>query len=238
MQSFLPELNRFITFLTNRPSVAELGHRFTQDFMASLTPTGIGIYQVSMGAKLSTVFDQQISPAALNLNSLAISDLEGLYKVSNIFKDLNQSSPLISADNCHLLLQITNGNICVGLVQISFATALSDDQVEMVTSYAGLISFYCYPKLAAISQPNSLSELPINPLTPRQRQVLAGFIEGKTNHEMAVDLGFSISTIRHETMAIFKTLGASDRKGGRPWAFYCPKSQLHFLGLGPCPLDP
>ena len=212
MQSFLPELNRFITFLTNRPSVAELGHRFTQDFIASLTPTGIGIYQVSMGAKLSTVFDQQISPAALNLNSLTISDLEGLYKVSNIFKDLNQSSPLISADKCHLLLQITNGNICVGLVQISFATALSDDQVEMITSYAGLISFYCYPKLAAISQPNSLSELPINPLTPRQRQVLAGFIEGKTNHEMAVDLGFSISTIRHETMAIFKTLGASDRK--------------------------
>ena len=212
MQSFLPELNRFITFLTNRPSISELGHRFTQDFIESLKPTGIGIYQVSMGAKLSTVFDQQITFAPLNLNSITISDLESLYNVSGIFKELNHSSPLISSDKCHLLLQITNGNICVGLVQLSFATGLSDDQIQMISSYGGLISFYCYPKLASISVPNSLSELPINPLTPRQRQVLAGFIEGKTNHEMAVDLGFSISTIRHETMAIFKTLGASDRK--------------------------
>jgi hypothetical protein len=30
--------------------------------------------------------------------------------------------------------------------------------------------------------------------------------------ELSLELGFSISTIRHETMAIFKTLGASDRK--------------------------
>jgi hypothetical protein len=65
MQSIHPELNRFITFLINRPSIAELGHRFTQDFMASLNPIGIGIYQASMGEKLSTVFDQQISPATL-----------------------------------------------------------------------------------------------------------------------------------------------------------------------------
>jgi DNA-binding NarL/FixJ family response regulator len=37
-------------------------------------------------------------------------------------------------------------------------------------------------------------------------------IDGKTNHELSVLLGFSVSTIRHETMAIFKTLGVSDRK--------------------------
>ena len=37
-------------------------------------------------------------------------------------------------------------------------------------------------------------------------------VEGKTNHELATDLGFSVSTIRHETMAIFKALGVSDRK--------------------------
>jgi DNA-binding NarL/FixJ family response regulator len=37
-------------------------------------------------------------------------------------------------------------------------------------------------------------------------------VEGKTNHELATDLGFSVSTIRHETMAIFRALGVSDRK--------------------------
>jgi DNA-binding NarL/FixJ family response regulator len=37
-------------------------------------------------------------------------------------------------------------------------------------------------------------------------------VDGKTNHELSLDLGFSVSTIRHETMAIYKELGVSDRK--------------------------
>jgi DNA-binding NarL/FixJ family response regulator len=49
-------------------------------------------------------------------------------------------------------------------------------------------------------------------LNARQLLILAGMVDGKTNHELSVALGFSVSTIRHETMAIFKTLGVSDRK--------------------------
>jgi len=48
--------------------------------------------------------------------------------------------------------------------------------------------------------------------TPRQLSILAGMIEGKTNHELASELGFSVSTIRHETMRIYQTLAVSDRR--------------------------
>jgi DNA-binding NarL/FixJ family response regulator len=37
-------------------------------------------------------------------------------------------------------------------------------------------------------------------------------VEGKTNHELANELGFSVSTIRHETMRIYQSLAVSDRK--------------------------
>jgi DNA-binding NarL/FixJ family response regulator len=37
-------------------------------------------------------------------------------------------------------------------------------------------------------------------------------VEGKTNHEIATELGFSVSTIRHETMWIYQALAVSDRK--------------------------
>ena len=37
-------------------------------------------------------------------------------------------------------------------------------------------------------------------------------VEGKTNHELASELGFSVSTVRHETMRIYQTLGVSDRR--------------------------
>jgi len=48
--------------------------------------------------------------------------------------------------------------------------------------------------------------------TPRQLSILGGMVEGKTNHELASELGFSVSTIRHETMRIYQTLGVSDRR--------------------------
>jgi DNA-binding NarL/FixJ family response regulator len=46
----------------------------------------------------------------------------------------------------------------------------------------------------------------------RQKQILDGMIEGKTNYQLASELGYSVSTIRHETMRIFRILGVSDRK--------------------------
>ena len=49
-------------------------------------------------------------------------------------------------------------------------------------------------------------------LTPRQLSILGGMVEGKTNHELATELGFSVSTIRHETMRIYQALAVSDRK--------------------------
>lgn len=49
-------------------------------------------------------------------------------------------------------------------------------------------------------------------LSARQLSILHGMVEGKTNHELANELGFSVSTIRHETMRIYHALSVSDRK--------------------------
>ena len=49
-------------------------------------------------------------------------------------------------------------------------------------------------------------------LTQRQLSIVRGMVEGKTNHELANELGFSVSTIRHETMRIYEILAVSDRK--------------------------
>ena len=46
----------------------------------------------------------------------------------------------------------------------------------------------------------------------RQTLILRGMVEGETNHELATELGFSVSTICHETMRIYQSLAVSDRK--------------------------
>ena len=42
--------------------------------------------------------------------------------------------------------------------------------------------------------------------------ILWGIVQSKTNHELATEMGFSVSTIRHETMRIYQALSVSDRK--------------------------
>lgn len=49
-------------------------------------------------------------------------------------------------------------------------------------------------------------------LTSRQRIILAELLHGKTNETIALELNFSTSLIRQETMEIYRKLGVSGRK--------------------------
>lgn len=60
----------------------------------------------------------------------------------------------------------------------------------------------------------------LNPETfsARQKQTLNGMVEGKTNSQLASELGYSVFTIRHETMRIFRIMGVDDRKSAAEFA--------------------
>ena len=59
---------------------------------------------------------------------------------------------------------------------------------------------------------NNIRDSSARQLSARQLSILRGMVEGKTNHELATEMGFSVSTIRHETMRIYQALGVSDRQ--------------------------
>jgi DNA-binding NarL/FixJ family response regulator len=42
----------------------------------------------------------------------------------------------------------------------------------------------------------------VDQVTQRQILILRGMVDGKTSHKLATEVGFSVSTIRHETMQI------------------------------------
>ena len=58
---------------------------------------------------------------------------------------------------------------------------------------------------------NHSRRIELSEFSPRQLQILRGMVEGKTNHQLATEMGFSVSTVRHETMRIFRMLGVSGR---------------------------
>jgi DNA-binding NarL/FixJ family response regulator len=91
---------------------------------------------------------------------------------------------------------------------------ITKQALEVVTLYSALSSLYfSHSKFFTLDSEKIDQNLANAPkMSDRQVQILRGMTNGKTNHELATDLGFSVSTIRHETMAIFKALGVSDRK--------------------------
>ncbi len=207
MLKILQEVTRFAAFLNARPNADELLIRLATDFFSHLDPRNLTLASLVTARKLEPIhnwgeakhLDYQTLETELDSNNLVASLM-------------NQGFIHNSKPDEKIVSPIHNGKVLAGALVCGCGKSPNDEDLEHAKTITALTSTYLYPKIVDNNHSNSLTDLKVNPLTPRQRQVLAGFVEGKTNHEMALELGFSISTIRHETMAIFKTLGASDRK--------------------------
>lgn len=110
-------------------------------------------------------------------------------------------------------------SMLIGFLTLRFPQAVENRErlTAEIEEFSMLISLYLalrfwdsinqngsHPKVAASrnGKPN---------LTERQRSVLAGIVMKKTNNAIASEMGYSVSTIRHETMRIFEILGVSNR---------------------------
>lgn len=210
MNDLVAEILRFANFLNHRPNLEELLSRLATDFLVHLKPSALAVASLGPTNKLKVL---QAVGEDQHKAEITLHDLASDFYTDNLVKSLIDHNILKHPKNGNsLIAPITNGKVASGVLLCECEKRPTDEEVEQTKALLLLTSSYLYPKVANEIDLNSLSKLDVNPLTPRQRQVLAGFIEGKTNHELAIELGFSISTIRHETMAIFKTLGASDRK--------------------------
>ena len=141
-----------------------------------------------------------------------LNQLESLFETKSVISKISTEKVIISPDQKKICAGITNGKSEVGIVASEVAKPIEAETLQAVQALMGLASFYLYSKIQLGLDQNTGSGLSLNPLSPRQKQIVQGIVDGKTNHELSLDLGFSVSTIRHETMAIFKALGASDRK--------------------------
>ena len=121
------------------------------------------------------------------------------------------------------VVQLRDRGVLQGNVVVEFAQPIADGKkahvLEAIEDYCVPIALYLSFQNRAIS--GNISGIQVisdsrdagsTQLTQRQILILRGMVEGKTNHELATDMGFSVSTIRHETMRIYQALAVSDRK--------------------------
>ncbi len=115
-----------------------------------------------------------------------------------------------------------NRGVTQGHLMVTFHKALSEDvknqAAERIRDLCIPLSLYLSflhqsaSGVGGSTFPTNSRDLATGQLSQRQILILRGMVEGKTNHELATELGFSVSTIRHETMRIYQALAVSDRK--------------------------
>ena len=121
------------------------------------------------------------------------------------------------------VVTLRDRGVMQGHVVIEFSQPVSDDKkphvLEAIEDYCVPIALYlsfqnrALPgNVSGINVINDSRDAGAGQLSARQLSILRGMVEGKTNHELATEMGFSVSTIRHETMRIYQALAVSDRK--------------------------
>jgi DNA-binding CsgD family transcriptional regulator len=123
--------------------------------------------------------------------------------------------------NDQVLIELRARGTIYGWLNIKFAKPLNEEHRHEVFKKAELyvLAISLFLSLTHPQEFSSEKDLgvekgipSVDSLTKRQLNILKGMTEGKTNHELATQLGYSVSTIRHETMRIYQALAVSDRR--------------------------
>lgn len=132
----------------------------------------------------------------------------------------HQPGPWTSKDD-QVLVELRARGTVYGWMNIKFSKVLNEDEQKLAHTDAQLFSLAISLYLS-LTHPQEFSSekdlasekgIPsVDSLTKRQMNILRGMVEGKTNHDLATQLGYSVSTIRHETMRIYQALAVSDRR--------------------------
>lgn len=218
MPSYLSDVVRFTTFLTLHPKPIDVLAALGRDFLHGYGVTSVQLFSL-LNNNLLELHSEIGSPNKFTTSQLSqrkLEELESLISTENICRDIALTGCLCDPKSQLTVTPFSMGTSLSGffLVEWPESKQISKEAMEAVTLYSALSSLYfTHSKFFALHHDNfDQGSIGAPTMSQRQIKILQGMVEGKTNHELATDLGFSVSTIRHETMAIFRALGVSDRK--------------------------
>jgi len=216
MERLLNNVSRFAALLTRTPTPHDLLNTLMRDFLSNQSVTAIEIQMLAPDGSL--LMNTSVGLEIDGDGTKDVTSLSSLISHSNIFADLEASGSIFDPTHCLTVTSVTLDSSIKGFYLFQHAPSFTPDEnsSDQVQIFSSLITIYLSSKLILIPLTKTLTSLAtaeqVSKLTARQLLILTGMVEGKTNHELSIDLGFSVSTIRHETMAIYKELGVSDRK--------------------------
>jgi DNA-binding CsgD family transcriptional regulator len=205
-------IDRLLNLLIQRPSANELLKNLETDLLSSFQITNAIIFSLDSHNSATEIYSNNPYPETADY-----ADFKSVLNKFSVGANLSTLTGSVigkSVNNDFIVVPISNGKILKGYILLEMDTVpLTAQDLHLIEVIGKVCAVYLKVELPELKHPQVIKELSSKvQFSARQLQILQGFVEGKTNHELAEDLGFSVSTIRHETMEIYRSLGASDRK--------------------------
>jgi DNA-binding CsgD family transcriptional regulator len=216
----MPLVRKLITWLTYHPTADEIARALATDYFAEFSVQGVRFSRLQSDDSIVILGEYGFEDSAIWANRV-IPSSEWRARDTEPSRVLKGESQERWCNNSTVYIEtLRDRGVTQGHLMVTFHKTISEVDKDRV---AERIRDLCIPLalyLSFLHQPSSGisgSNFPTESrdagqLSQRQILILRGMVEGKTNHELATELGFSVSTIRHETMRMYQALAVSDRK--------------------------
>jgi DNA-binding CsgD family transcriptional regulator len=218
----MPLVRKLISWLTYHPAPEEIARAFVTDYLAEFSAKGVRFSRLQNDGSMIILGDFGFEDSSLWTNRVIPStewrsrDTEParILKGQSLEKWCNDSTVYVET--------LRDRGVTQGHLMVTFQKALSEadknqaaERIRDLCIPLALYLSFLHHSASGVSGstfPTDSRDTAAGHLSQRQILILRGMVDGKTNHDLAVELGFSVSTIRHETMRIYQALGVSDRK--------------------------
>ena len=219
----MPVIRKFIEWLSYHPNTEEIARALGTEYLAEFSVLGIRFGRINNDDSI-TVLGQYGYPDADKYRERSIPSEEWRAIDAEDVRIIKGESRLKwTPDSTMHVNALRDRGVIQGYLIVQFHKPVSEADKHRTAEAIDDLSVPLALYLSFLSRPIGSSMggiiLPVDSrdagnaqLSQRQILILRGMVEGKTNHELATELGFSVSTIRHETMRIYQALAVSDRK--------------------------
>ena len=206
-------LQRWTELVSSTDTVAEFGKKLVHSKLSPQSTVGLHIYQLDTKGQIELLGGYGLNPHGTNLKVSAWDD----HLLSTAIRTrLLTHETIENEEGLHHLYvtAVMRGDEPLGACVITQRVAETEIPPEDIISASGQIMGLWLHSLGLSvgwKPNNSQAEPDPDSLTDRQLNVLRLMSRGMTNSEIAIDLILSESSIRQETVRIYRALSVSSR---------------------------
>jgi DNA-binding CsgD family transcriptional regulator len=216
-------IRKFVEWLSYHPTTEEIARALATDYLAEFAVRSLRFGRLNSDDSITNLGQFGFPDADEYRNRNIPSDEWRSYKSAEMAIISGASKEKWTSDGATYVNTLRDRGVLQGHLIVTFhnpvpagdrhrVAAAIDDLCIPLALYLSFMSRPVGVGLGGVTLPIDSRDAGNAQLSQRQILILRGMVEGKTNHELATELGFSVSTIRHETMRIYQALAVSDRK--------------------------